>query len=101
MSYSTGSPYNFDSPYAMAKYYNVPTVDPESQRFADCPFGTYRTNNYFKKCAGLVFLCRDACFDPVKNHYEGIGPWKSCGICVGGYTDSPFNTTSPSIPANR
>lgn len=88
----TYSPYHtnpqFSSPHHMAQYYNLPTMNPYSESLADCPEGTIRANNYFKECAGVLYICRDACFDPLRNHYEGIGPWKSCGVCVG------FPTTS-------
>ncbi len=62
----------------------LPTFAPYSQNFADCPPGTTRINNHFKECWGVVYMCRDACYDFLRDHYEGIGPWKTCGICIGG-----------------
>lgn len=84
MNYTSYAPHSFNSVYEMAQYYKMPIMNPEANFLADCPEGTVRENNYFKKCAGVVYLCRDACFDPVNNTYNGIGPWKSCGVCIGG-----------------
>lgn len=78
---------NYTNPYQPSQYsrhYKLPTVSPYSQRLQDCPEGTVRINNYFKECWGPVYVCRDACYDYYLDHYEGIGPWKSCGICIGG-----------------
>jgi hypothetical protein len=61
------------------------TMNPYSM-LQDCPEGTMRINNYFKQCVPPVYLCRDACYDPWSDHYDGVGLWKSCGACI----ESPF-----------
>lgn len=63
--------------------YFYPYINYYPEIYEDCKTQETRRNNYYKQCFGPVYACKDACYDPFTNYYRPVGPWKTCGICVG------------------
>lgn len=62
---------------------NDPDKDNYKKKYEDCEPHEYRINNYYKECFGPIYACKDACYDSFTNSHREIGPWKTCGICIG------------------